>query len=58
MAKPNISDSKFPGLLVWEGVFPLLTSPSDSDESGLGRWPSSKSEHLDSARPVKFFTHT
>lgn len=47
--------------LLGEDVFPPLSrddSLSDFDESGLGRWPRSKSEHLDSARPDRFSTYT
>lgn len=54
-------DLEFLGLLVCEGVFPLLNradSHSDFDESELGKWPSFKSEHLDSASEDRFFTHT
>jgi hypothetical protein len=57
----SICALEFLGLLLYEGVFPLLNSTdshSDSDESGLGRWPGSKSEHLDSARPDRCYTHT
>lgn len=59
--KLSICDLEFWGLLIYEGVFPLLNRAdghSDFDESEPGRWPSSKSEHLDSARADRFFTHT
>lgn len=61
MVKLNIYGLEFLGWLICEGVFPLLNradNHSDFDESGLGRWPSSKSGHLDSAGPGRFFTRT
>lgn len=61
MVKFNIYDLEFLRLHICKGVFPLVNKtngPSDFDQSGLGRWPSSKWEHLDSARPVRFLSHT
>ena len=40
---------------------PLLTeadSPSDCDESGLGRWHGSQAKHLDRVRAVRLHTQT
>lgn len=59
--KLNICDLESLDLLICEGVFPLLNradSHSDFDESELGRWPSSKSEHLGGARADRLLTHT
>lgn len=61
MSELSICDVGLLGLLVSEDVFPPLSradSHSDFDESGFGRWPRSASEHLDSARPDRFSTHT
>lgn len=61
MVKLNICDLEFLGLLICEGVFPLLKradSHSNFDESELGRWLRSKSEHLDGARADRSFSHT
>ena len=58
---PYIYDLEFPGLRIWEGVFPLLTeadSPSDCDESGLGRWHGSQARHLGRVRAVRLHTQT
>lgn len=61
IVKLNICDLEFLGLFICKGVFPLLIradSHGDFDESELGKWPSSKSEHLDSARADRFLIHT
>lgn len=61
MVKLNICNLEFLGLLICEGVFPLLNrgdSHSNFDESELGRWLSSKSEHLDGARADRSFSRT
>ena len=60
MVRVIICDLEFPGRFICEDVFLLLNradSHSDFDESELGRWPSSKSQHLDSASAGRFFTH-